>query len=293
MITASIIADSINPMRKRLTTFVVTYPRFIHSEFMTHRAFSRNAASSRAIPAQKMVEAVIRNPAIFEQVGAANKGMQAEQLCDKRDAEIFIEYWRLFGCDAAEFVMNWSPKIAKQVINRVLEPWSHITVVATASDWGLANFFNLRAHPMAQPEFQVLAYRMLNEYMKSLPLEKDWNEWHIPFYNDGRFEAGSLGDAVKASVGRCAGVSYLREDRDDPVANIDLHNRLVNTKPMHASAFEHTAQAQKLSHGIFSNFDRGDHWSGWLQYRKSFPTECSLELDAEALMAAKPEWVSL
>ena len=63
MISAKIVADSVNPVGDRITTFVCTYPRFIHSEVMTHRAFSRNAASSRAIPVKKMIEAIGTNPA--------------------------------------------------------------------------------------------------------------------------------------------------------------------------------------------------------------------------------------
>ena len=45
-----------------LWTFELTYPRYIHSEFMTHRVFSRNASSSRAIPVKRMIEQVRNNP---------------------------------------------------------------------------------------------------------------------------------------------------------------------------------------------------------------------------------------
>ena len=44
---ATVIADSISPVGKRITTLELVYPRYIHSEFMTHRMFSRNASSSR------------------------------------------------------------------------------------------------------------------------------------------------------------------------------------------------------------------------------------------------------
>ena len=64
MIKSEIVADSLAPSGVRLTTFVLTYPRFIHAEFMTHRMFSRNASSSRAIPVRKSIEMVLNNPAI-------------------------------------------------------------------------------------------------------------------------------------------------------------------------------------------------------------------------------------
>ena len=57
-IEAKIIADSINPQGDRIITYLLTYPHFIHSELMTHRMFSRNSASSRAIPLKKMIKMV-------------------------------------------------------------------------------------------------------------------------------------------------------------------------------------------------------------------------------------------
>ena len=63
-IEAKIITDSISPQGNRITTFLLTYPRFIHSELMTHRVFSRNSASSRAIPFEKMVKMIEEDPFI-------------------------------------------------------------------------------------------------------------------------------------------------------------------------------------------------------------------------------------
>ena len=64
MIKAKIIADSINSKRCRLTSWVLEYPRFIHAEIMIHRVFSRNAASSRAIPTEKIIQNIIDDPAM-------------------------------------------------------------------------------------------------------------------------------------------------------------------------------------------------------------------------------------
>ena len=63
-IEAKIVADSTNLQGHRITTFLLTYPRFIHSELMTHRMFSRNSASSRAIPFEKMLKIVEEDPFI-------------------------------------------------------------------------------------------------------------------------------------------------------------------------------------------------------------------------------------
>ena len=57
-----IIADSVSPEGVRLTTVQLRYWRPIHPEMLTHRAFSRNARSSRATPIDVMVEQVLKEP---------------------------------------------------------------------------------------------------------------------------------------------------------------------------------------------------------------------------------------
>ena len=64
MIKAEIIADSLSPQGHRLTTFICVFPRIVLAEFNTHRMLSRNSASSRAIPFNKMLEMVKTNPFI-------------------------------------------------------------------------------------------------------------------------------------------------------------------------------------------------------------------------------------
>src|SRR5690349_9434113 len=93
MITARIIADSINPVGNRLTSFVCTYPRFIHSEVMTHRQFSRNAASSRAIPVQKMIERIVKEPAMPVYWGRNQKGMQASGEVGLDEKLLAVSVW--------------------------------------------------------------------------------------------------------------------------------------------------------------------------------------------------------
>ena len=135
-IAARVICDSISPAGKRITTFVLTYPRFVHAEFMTHRVFSRNAASSRAIPAKKIRLSVTTDPAIPIYWGKNQPGMSAdEELAGWR---LRLVKFLLFTV-AMRFMLaiNWCVEklgLHKQIANRYLEPWFNITVVCTSTE---------------------------------------------------------------------------------------------------------------------------------------------------------------
>lgn len=204
MIKAEIIADSINPRGCRLTTFVLEYPRFVHAELMTHRMFSKNAASSRAIPIEKMIQQVIDNPAMPVWWGKNQSGMQAKEELDNtiknyKVTQTFVsngfssdhtfeistreaarQEWLYARDRAIETVKRLNDiGLHKQIANRILEPWFNIRIILSGTEF--ENFFALRAHPDAQPEIQALAYKMLEEYNKSKPKELKAGEWHIPF----------------------------------------------------------------------------------------------------------------
>ncbi len=155
-IEAKVLADSVAPNGRRLTTMLWTYPRAIHSEIMTHRAFSRNAASSRAIPTEKLIQRVVDDPWIPTYIGKNQKGMQAGELLTDDDLHEAQMQW-LTARDQAVERARALVKIGvhKQVVNRIIEPWMWITVIVSATEWG--NFFGLRDHPMAEPHFQELA----------------------------------------------------------------------------------------------------------------------------------------
>lgn len=294
MITARIIADSINPMGIRLTSWVLTYPRFIHSEFMTHRVFSRNAASSRAIPLKKMIEAIEKETAQPEFWARNQAGMSGNtEVSDPSHAR---DLWLSFGSEAISFVEEFTDAtdIHKAIANRVIEPWSHITVLATATNHH--NFFALRAHPAAMPEFQVLAYRMLGLYLESKPKETAWGQWHIPKFRnagedlqDNHTHKISIEDQLKIATARCARLSYLTFDGEFSIEkDIELHDRLAQSG--HWSPFEHCAEATEI--GQKSNFDNGK-FCGWQQYRKRFREENKTNVDLRAIMATKPEWITV
>ena len=80
MYSVSVVKDSfhrVNGIKSRITTFELTFPRFILSEFNTHRVFSRNSASSRAIPAKKQIGAILKGGFVPKSFGTDIRGMQA------------------------------------------------------------------------------------------------------------------------------------------------------------------------------------------------------------------------
>lgn len=283
MIEAKIVLDSINSSGKRLTTFVLTYPRFIHSEFMTHRMFSRNASSSRAIPVKKQIQMVIDNPAIPLAFTKNKPGMQGGEVLDGQEARTAETLWLIARDNAVDQAQRLvDMEVHKQYANRILEPFAHITVVCTATEF--ANFFALRYHSMAQPEICELAKKMWEAYSASEPNPLKVGQWHLPFITnddvvnvlndvarDENADAGQemLNQLIRCSVARCARVSYLNHDGKNPSWNEDnqLYERLLGNLPIHASPAEHQAEALSDATTRCGNF------IGWSQYRKLLENE--------------------
>lgn len=275
-IAAKILLDSVNPCGNRLTTYELVYPRFIHAEVLTHRLLSRCSASSRAIPTRKMREAILANPALPVWWGKNEPGMQAkEELDDAAKQEAVILIMQHLEQSASLHVKLEKLGLHKQIANRYLEPWMHITVILSATEF--ENFFLLRCHPDAQPEFQELATKMKEAYDWSTPVKRGAGAWHIPFITAedidwARKTSDQTGQKptdllLKISVSRCARVSYLNHDgKRDPVKDLELHDKLLASNPPHMSPFEHQAfaDATPTHHGNFV---------GWTQYRKTIPNE--------------------
>ncbi len=294
MISTRILADSINPKRIRIISYLWKYPRFIHSEVMTHRVFSRNAASSRAVPLQVSIRRLTEEPAMPEWYGAEQKGMQSGERLNRHD-QAYCEAKIYHLRDTAIQATNDMRQIGlhKSIANRYLEPWMHMEVIVTSTQWH--NFFALRAHHAAMPEFQVLAYNALHDFLYHQPRQLEWGDWHVPRFNNMETQEPD----IAVSTGRCARTSYLTQDgKYDLQADEELHDRLQ--KAGHWSPFEHCAQACE---GIYpvSNFDRWDHdlqdirYSGWRQYRKNFDNENRTAEDTDLLliMANKPDWIQI
>lgn len=272
MFEAKILADSVNPVGCRLTTFELTYPRFIHSEFMTHRMISRNSASSRAIPIEKMVRRVQLDPVVPIWWGKAQPGMQAREEVDRLSRQIAEDTWLLARDKNIELVQRLIDiGLHKQIPNRLLEPWMWITVIASATDW--RHFFELRNHPDAEPHMQQIAVKMEEVYTHSIPVVMSPTYWHLPLWrlddslDDNFLVSSDPHYPAMVSAGRCARVSYLTHDgKRDLQADYDLCQKLATNKPMHASPLEHPAVA-------LDSDERIGNFRGWKQLRKFYPEE--------------------
>lgn len=270
MIEAKVVLSSIGPTGVRLTTFVLTYPRFIHSEFMTHRMISRNASSSRAIPVKKQIEMVLMNPAVPLAFTKNQKGMRGGAALEDAAHNAAIAAW-IEGRDRAVEIANKLAdlEVHKQYANRVLEPYAHITVVATATDWD--NFFALRIHPAAQPEIHALAKAMYAEYERCPVQRLEAGQWHLPFVRREEIAACESDYPIKMSVARCARVSYLNHEGKEPTLaeDLQLYDRLLGGVPIHASPAEHQGMARSSEWQVY----RSGNFKGWIQYRKMLHNE--------------------
>lgn len=252
--SAKIILDSVSPAGARLTTMQLVYPRFVHSEFMTHRMFSRNAASSRAIPVAKMIEQVRNDPAMPIHWGSNQPGMQAGAELTGRDLTEAQAVWRHAAHAAADHAGAMAELgLHKQVANRVLEPFQWMQTIVTATEWG--NFFKLRLHPAADPNIYELARVMKEAMAASTPGVRSF---HAPYAMDC---PGDTITVAKVSSARCARISFLNHDGSAPNMDKDLGlaNALLGDE--HESPFEHVGFADEHAFGTHANF------TGWQSYR--------------------------
>jgi thymidylate synthase ThyX len=243
-----ILKDSINPLGTRLTTMRLRFPRFILAEFNTHRKFSRNAGSSRAISIKRRIEMVDEDPVFPHEWGLAARTMHAEGSVDGITQIKAIACWRAAAKSAITFARQLENLgIHKQVVNRILEPFSWVDVIVSSTEW--SNFFHLRVSPLAQPEMRYVAELMQIALQASTPSPLGWMDWHIP-----------LADDKMVAVGRIARVSYEAEAKTDEQER-ELAKSLMQNG--HWSPFEHIAQAKANAPNASSrNFD-----SGWVQWR--------------------------
>ena len=257
MFEAKVIAHSIHG-DKDIITFQLCYPRFVHGEFLTHRMLSRNSMSSRAIPVAKMIEDIQRDPAMPVFWGSNKPGMQAgDELAGDELAGVKDEwlYAMSRAINSARVMMDRG--LHKQLANRILEPFQWMRTIVTATEWD--NFYELRCHPDAQPEFQHLARMMRAAHDASEPEYLKVGDWHLPYITSEEKEL-PVGQLRKMSTARCARVSYLTHDGQHPSVEKDLalFDRLVGGKPWHASPLEHQATPYGVGSGNFK---------GWMQFR--------------------------
>lgn len=285
-IKCNIIADSIaDNTGTRITTFELEYPRFIHAELMTHRAFSRNCASSRAIPIDAKINLILENTATPIHWGVNQSGMQAYNELSPNEIENAQMKWN----NARDSVIHHARELQelnlhKQIVNRVLEPFEMIKVIVTATDFD--NFFHLRRDKHAQPEIKKLADLMHRHYINSKPFRLIEGEYHLPYikrkciddkmiyFIDDSNAPLQLEEAIKISVSCCAQVSYRKHDFSIEKAN-KIYDMLIHADIIHASPFEHVATPiySKEQEGVTcASVHSDDLFSGnfrnWVQYRQ-------------------------
>lgn len=307
-ISAQIVTDSVSAVTgTRITTMELVYHRFIHGELLVHRAFSRNAMSSRAVPVARMLELVDKTPAVPIHWGRNQSGMQSN---GEINTPVIIgsvkavmtreEAWDCAKNAVVNIAKSFSTSgYAKELVNRLLEPHQLVKVLVTATEWD--NFFHLRLHKDAQPEIQELARVMKAAMQDSEPEVLQAGEWHLPYveiisgHHSGEREYAiynedtkqhtmlTLEEALKVSASCAAQISYRRNNQSLEKA-LDIYAKLVDSEPVHASAFEHAAmvmsepvQSDKYlwEDGVTHMDKQGNLWSGnfkgFVQYRQLIP----------------------
>lgn len=260
-----ILADSISDKGIRLVTFEMEYWKAIHPQVMSHRSFSRNARSSRATPIKVNIENAKNNPWGPKHWTINGSGMVAKGELPASAAQQMDEVWLQMARGTGTFAEQLGyMNIHKQIVNRLLEPYSSIQVILSATDF--SNFFKLREDSHAQPEMQDLARAMRKAMFDSEPKKLTEGEWHLPYITDEERNTLDIDTLKDVSVARCARVSYKAFDGSSTIEkDLELAKQLKENK--HMSAFEHIATPAPDGGYFPSNF------RGWNQYRKFIPDE--------------------
>jgi hypothetical protein len=273
----TLLAHSINPVGDEAITFALCYERFVHAEVLTHRQFSRNASSSRAIPYARMRDWILADPALPIHWGSNRSGMQSgPPVADPELAR--RQVFDLLGDTLGHTHQLQEQGLHKEVINRYLEPWSWINVVITTGRPGLMNFLNLRMTAEALPNIQRLAVTMARAYRASTPAVLGAGEWHLHYVTPDQRQTLSLDAQLIWSTARCAWVSY--QTVEGKVASFEQaqrrHDESIRYK--HCTPLEHQLRAR-------ADHDRnGGPIPGFDQYRHLIPEESCPDFDYETLL---------
>lgn len=236
----------------RIVTLQMRYPRWIHSEFMTHRDRARNAASSRAVSVTKGLGNNLFRPMDIPSEQRGMSGGDTLSPQHKNAAYCIIDQMANFATASCTALSQLG--VHKSVINRYLEPFAYIDVVCTATRWD--HFLGLRDHPDAEPHFQRLAKLIRVALDGSEPVA---SISHLPYI--GKDERGEhpLSECFRVSAARCAAISYLRPDFPWE-KELKVCDKLVDNK--HSSPLEHPATTS----GVSAEYRSGP-MTGWKTLR--------------------------
>lgn len=261
-VTAKVIAHSRAPGAPDLITLQVRFPWWLLPEMNTHRVFSRNYGSTRAIPISKLIDEAVNDPALPIKWTSHRPGMQGGDDLSSEQIEwaegVYLEA-RDNAVKGAKALLDLG--IAKQNANRLLMPFIHVEGIITATEWD--NFFNLRCHPAADPTMRALAEAMRDAIAGSDPRDQvlPTDGWHLPYISENDILAlePDWETLAMISAARCARVSYLLHSGEQPSVEKDLAlaKRLLESK--HMSPSEHQAVAAP---GQWSR-----NFNGWRQHR--------------------------
>lgn len=299
------IQGSIAPNGTKITTLVLEYPRAIHAQLLTHRVFSKNSSSSRAVPIKVAIEQIENDPA--EYIWTENKsGMSGDVITDRvKLSKIHSATGTLWnhvkqtvlylGSKESEGGLN----VHKQNAARLLEAYQNIRIVLTSTEW--ENWDWLRIDSAAQPEIEKLANMIFQAREKGEYLYLAEGEWHVPFidrkvnedepdklityYHPETGKELTTVEAIELSMSICAQTSFRKEDYSDEKTD-NVIEKLFTGKKVHASPSEHQATPipqftdygdnnQEWPLGI-THIDRNHvYWSGnfrgWIQNRQLIP----------------------
>ena len=267
------------------------YHNFVANGIVVHN--SRNTASSRAIPAKKLIEHVREHGYVPSDVAVNKAGMQAGEPLSQDQQEDFALEWTAAkdrACSSAEDLLTTGAH--KQWVNRVIEPYMWTTQLISSTDYD--NFFMLRNHEMAQPEMQVIARLMFEAYQNSTPTHRTY---HIPLtedlektvpmrecFDEVKMNSNIIGilhtvtrkmetpnevttAKMLVSAARCARLSYVSHDSEkvDFGKDMDLVFRLAGSNPKHLSPFEHIAVCSPVA--VRHPHLCRNYRAGWAQLR--------------------------
>jgi hypothetical protein len=286
-VSSKVILDSISPEGIRLPTVQLRFPRIMLPEFNTHRAFTRNARSTRAVPTDKLIREVRDNPYIPMRWGLNQPGMQAGGNADEELAKDMELEWRTAARDAARRAENlFQMGLHKQWAGRLLEPFMYVDVLLSSTD--LTNFMALRDHDDAQDEIFAIANSLKESLAASTPKLLQPGEWHMPYIDwnidvplvkayllkNGREVESPVHTLKKISVARCARLSYTPFDGNPAIEKeVDRFEKLMVSRPVHASPAEHVATPDRkiLTDGVAERWEHPNehgNFYGFRQFRK-------------------------
>ncbi len=212
---AEVVADSLSPQGDRLTSLLITFPRIILAEVNTHRMLSKNTSSSRAIPFEKMIQSVEKDPFIPIAWQKNHKGMQGtEYITDENAIKCLNSMW-LDGKEQAihtaknlyrgaykmvadrdvdgnllrGLVSEDIPDtgVTKQICNRLLEPYMWVTMLITGTEF--ENFFELRCpkYVFGENTAKPKIWKSKKDAIKDFP---DWeSEIHMMALAEAMYDA--------------------------------------------------------------------------------------------------------